>query len=201
MLATIAALFISMLALPQTAQAQQNTVTIDGVEKTILYTRFSGDDDDFRAFLSANGTEYVCIEGNRTLHATYNGIDLTKKEPKHDGQGYRSVDYLKDGKKRFYAVAEPNLYWALFTNGLMYIFGDPRPSRKVCGISLYNGEITDTKHGDGKKHSIKIDYKYERTAPKTGKLTVDNVTDRTIDLWWTHGSDNVTPQDKLYRNI
>ncbi|PTL25806.1 hypothetical protein C3V39_01170 [Prevotella sp. oral taxon 820] len=184
MLTTTATLLIALFALPRQAQAQ-NSVTIDGVEKTIRSMKFFesyGDDNAFSVnlCLSTDKKEYVSISGNKDLHATYNDIDLTKKEPVHEGQQYWKVSYEKDGKTLFDAYAKPDLDYALFTAGKICISGDPRFSRKICGISLGNGEITDTKNGDGKKHTLKIDYKYERTKPTAGTLTVGNVTSYTV---------------------
>lgn len=73
--ASVAALFIILLALPQTAQAQQNSVTIDGVKKTVLSSwYYEGYDDDnaiaIDLYLSADQKEYVRITGNKDLHAT-----------------------------------------------------------------------------------------------------------------------------------
>ena len=209
--AAIAALFISMFALPQQAQAQ-NTVTIDGVEKPILSTVFSGGYHKKAFFvylyLSDDKKEYVEISGNKDLHATYDYIDLTKKEDRQKihwvwGLYYWGVQYTKNGNgnELFIARGDSALDHVVFTKGDMKIYGDPRPTRKVCGISLYSGEITDTKYGDGQKHTISIDYKHEHTDPTVGTLTVGTVTDNSIALSWTHGSDNITPQDKLHYRV
>ena len=207
MLAAIAALFTLMFALPQKAMAE-NYVTIDGVKKTILSTLFltgNGDDNSFVVFLylSSDEKEYVLVRGNKDLHAIYDNILLYKKEEKHEGQWYWDVIYTKDysGKDKFRASGNPSGDYALFSSGYMTIYGDPRTSRKICGINLSNGKVTDTKHGDGQEHTITIDYKHERTAPLAGTFTVGTVTDTSIDLSWTHGSDKKTPQDKLFYSV
>lgn len=203
--ASVAALFIILLALPQTAQAQQNSVTIDGVKKTVLSSWYYEGYDDDNAFaidlyLSADQKEYVRISGNKDLHATYQYIDITRKEGKHDGQWPWNVYYTKDKRKTmvFGASGNPSNPWVVFTKGVLRICGDPRSSRKVCSISLTNGEITDNKDGDGQKHTLTIDYKSERTAPTAGTLNVGTVTENSIALSWTHASDNITPKNKLY---
>lgn len=123
MLTAIAVLFTMMLALPRQAQAQ-NTVTIDGVKKNILSTEFidgSGDADAFAAYLylSSDKKEYVRVMGNQKLHATYNDIDLTSFEQRHDGQWYWSVDYTEDGygHELFISSANPTERWSLFSRG------------------------------------------------------------------------------------
>lgn len=182
MLTAIAVLFTMMLALPQQAQAQ-NTVTIDGVKKNILSTEFhygNGDAYAFAAYLylSSDKKEYVLVMGNRKLHATYEYIDLTSYEPRHDGQWYWSVDYTKNGygNELFKSYANPTKRWSLFSSGTLFITGYPYPPREVCGIQLRDGKITDSKHGDGNDHTISIDYKYERTTPMPGTFTVGTVT-------------------------
>ncbi len=207
MLAAIAALFTLMFALPQKAMAE-NYVTIDGEKKTILSTDFlrgNGDDNAFAVYLylSSDKKEYVQVRGNKNLHATYDNIWLYKKEEKHEGQWYWDVIYTKEGygKDKFWASGNPLGGYARFSSGYMTIYGDPRTSRKICGINLSNGKVTDTKHGDGQEHTITIDYKHERTKPSAGTFTVGTVTDTSIDLSWTHGSDETTPQDKLSYSV
>ena len=207
MLTAIAVLFTMMLALPQQAKAQ-NTVTIDGVKKNILSTEFRYGDGDADAFavylyLSSDKKEYVVVGGNQKLHATYKYIDLTSYEPRHDEQWYWSVDYTKNGygNELFSSYANPTERWSLFSRGMLFITGYPKPPRKVCGIQLYNGMITDSKHGDGKTHTISVDYKYERTQPTAGTFTVGTVTDSAISLSWTHGNDNKTPQGSLLYEV
>ena len=207
MLTAIAVLFSMMLALPRQAQAQ-NTVTIDGVKKNILSTEFLGGDGDADAFaaylyLSSDKKEYVRIMGNQKLHAIDNTIHLTSYEPRHDGQWYWSVDYTKNGygHELFNSYANPKERWSLFSSGRLFITGYPKPPREVCGIILENGKITDSKHGDGNEHTISIDYKYERTRPTAGTLTVGTVTPSAISLSWTHGNDNTTPQGSLFYKV
>ena len=206
LLTATAVLFSMMLALPQQAQAQ-NTVTIDGVKKNILSTEFLGGDGDADAFaaylyLSSDKKEYVRIMGNQKLH-TRNTIDLSSYEPRHDGQWYWSVDYTKNGygHELFNSWANPTERWSLFSRGWLYITGYPKPPRKICGIQLVEGNITDSKHGDGRTHTISIDYKYERTLPTAGTFTVGTVTDSSISLSWTHGNDNTTPQESLFYEV
>ena len=207
LLTATAVLFSMMLALPRQAQAQ-NTVTIDGVKKNILSTEFLGGDGDADAFaaylyLSSDKKEYVRIMGNQKLHAIDNTIHLTSYEPRHDGQWYWSVDYTKNGygHELFNSYANPKERWSLFSSGRLFITGYPKPPREVCGIILENGKITDSKHGDGNEHTISIDYKYERTRPTAGTLTVGNVTASAISLSWTHGNDNTTPQGSLFYKV
>lgn len=207
MLAAIAALFTLMFALPQKAMAE-NYVTIDGEKKTILSTDFlrgNGDDNAFAVYLylSSDKKEYVQVRGNKNLHATYDNIWLYKKEEKHEGQWYWDVIYTKEGygKDKFWASGNPLGGYARFSSGYMTIYGDPRTSHKICGIKLPNGKVTDTKNGDGQEHTITIDYKHERTKPSAGTFTVGTVTDTSIDLSWTHGSDETTPQDKLSYSV
>ena len=183
----------------------ENYVTIDGVEKSILSTKFNrgnGDDNAFVVYLylSSDKKEYVLVRGNKNLHAIYDNIWLYKKEEKHEGQWYWDVIYTKEGygKEKFWASGIPLDRYALFSNGYMLIYGDPRTSRKICGIQLPNGKVTDTKHGDGQEHTITINYKHERTKPSAGTLTMGTVTDTSINLSWTHGSDETTPRDKLF---
>lgn len=206
MLAAIAALFIVMFAMPQKAMAQQNTVTIDGVKKTILSTDFlrgDGDDNAFAVYLylSSDKKEYVQVRGNKKLHAIYGPIWLDKKEEKHVGKWYWDVIYTSYGKEKFWASGNPLDGYALFSSGYMLIYGDPRSSRKICGIDLLYGKVTDTKNGDGQEHTITIDYQHERTKPSAGTFTVGTVTATWIDLSWTHGSDETTPRANLFYTV
>ena len=202
--AAIVALFIAMMALPQQAQAQ-NYITIDGVQKKIRRTIFKPTPDDrdlftVFLFLDNDGYDVVSITGSKKWHATYNFVYLDRYEEEHDVGNYWEVSYSKNATTIFSAYGNPYAKWTLFTTGHMTIYGDPCNSHGLCGISLY-GKITDRKKGDGKEHTISIDYKYERKEPRVGRLTVGSINETSVSLFWTHGSDNVTPKNKLFYNV
>ena len=210
MLAAVVALFITTLALPLTAQAQEETnyVTIDEVDKEILSTDFLKGDGDEHSFvvylyLSADKKEYVKVSGNKNRHAIYKTVLLEDYESAHEGEAYWEVVYTKEGSEKvcFHAGGNPNAKYVCFSGGNMKISGAPRPTRKVCSISISDADITDNKHGDGQPHSLYVDYKYEREDPTAGTLSLGSATESSLTFNWTPASDNVTPQDKLRYNL
>ncbi|WP_459995329.1 choice-of-anchor J domain-containing protein, partial [Prevotella dentasini] len=151
--AAIVALFIAMLALPQTAQAG-GTVTIDGEEKAVLSHEYDGGTGGFMLslYLSEDKKEKIELELNKDFHVGKD-IDLTEKESEHDGY-YWAVVYYKGGSKVFNSFAKPGSSAAVFTTGTLRMDGDPAGTFTV---RLSNGKITDNIN-DGKTHTISINY-------------------------------------------
>lgn len=204
LLATLVALFAALLALPQPVQAQtKNTITIDGVKKEILSTDFQKDPHDKHGFmvfffLSEDKNEFLGIMGNEKLHAFYDSFSLDRYESKHLGKSYWGIAYQRKGKILFQSSGHPDLGRVHFRRGELRIDGHPRPDRSVCSFQLRDGEIIDAKHGDGKKHTLSIDYRHDREAPTAGKLNVGTVDKTSISLSWTPATDEVTPTDKMH---
>lgn len=204
LLATLVALFAALLALPQPVQAQtKNTITIDGFKKEILSTDFQKDPHDKHGFmvfffLSEDKNEFLGIMGNEKLHAFYDSFSLDHYESKHPGKSYWGIAYQKNGKILFQSSGHPDLGRVHFRRGELRIDGHPRPDRSVCSFQLRDGEIIDAKHGDGKKHTLSIDYRHDREAPTAGKLNVGTVDKTSISLSWTPATDEVTPADKMH---
>lgn len=141
---------------------KQNTVIIDKEEKPILhagYTNTSGANDyEFTFFLSKDYTEKVKFLYNKNRHCNKD-IDLTKREERHDGVWYWSIDYHKkykqiidtDGQpKALYGSDEPIL--PVFDKGTLRISDGEGNNIKIL---LKNGKVVGA---DNKPHTITIHY-------------------------------------------
>ena len=137
-----------------------NYVIIDGVTSPIMNVRLDKDDfekDHWDISISTANTYEVYIELDKVYH---NGktLDLTKYEAEHEGW-YWAVSAYTD-KSLFNSFALEDDGDTLFETGtlrvkqLSDVYGSP-----VFNISLNGGKITDPKEGDGKEHTISIQFK------------------------------------------
>ena len=137
-----------------------NTVTVDG--KTMPVTKAyyeDGGNGNFAVELYLSDGSYFDIQGNAANHIGKT-IDLTKKEgDKVPGVGpYRwYVKFVKDGKTIFKPWGGNDSDNIVFTTGTLRIDGNPIGSETT--ISLKNGKVTDAANGDGKEHTVSIDWK------------------------------------------
>ena len=136
-------------------EPKANTVTIDGVERPIVKAEYKDENDGnyiLYLHLSAESTEVVGFYLNKDLHMTGKPIDLTKKEPEHDGKYYWTVDYYDaDGKRIINAFGAPGNPPFLFTTGTLTMSG----SFENINIRLENGRVMGK---DGKEHTLTISY-------------------------------------------
>lgn len=139
----------------------QNSVTIDGKQRIILKAGIDKSDladnqYDIYLFLGAN--EYVRIMAEHVYH---NGklVDLTKKEPEHDGWYWAVEAYVPNCIINTYA--EPGTSYPVFQSGTLYLkrFSDDSDGNPVFGIKLVDGKVNGTEeYGDGKEHTISLYY-------------------------------------------
>jgi hypothetical protein len=107
-------------------------------------------------YLSEDKNDFIVIQGKKALH-TGKDIDLTKKEGEHEGF-YWGVDANLKDNRLFGAFARPGFPYAVFTTGTMRLDGDPAGEFSVV---IDNGRITDPEDGDGKEHTISLNYSTE----------------------------------------
>ena len=151
------------------------TVTFDGEEKPILKAEYTDENDGnyiLYLHLSAESTEMVGFYLNKDLHMTGKPIDLTKKEPEHDGKYFWAVDYYDaDGERIIHAFGAPGNPPFLFTTGTLTISGSPDGT---INIRLENGRVEGL---DGKEHTLVLSYsgtmeKYGAPLPEPKSNTV-----------------------------
>ncbi len=143
-----------------------NTVTIDGEKipvKSAEYEKYElyGVRFTLYLYLSENKKkDYVEIQGYAAKHLNKD-IDLTKVDDKKPWQ----VICLYGGKKLFDAYSMPPS-----SDGLLFDSGKLRINGNLDGdeitIRLTDGKITDAGYGDGKEHTISIDWKGTGTPRK-----------------------------------
>ena len=137
-------------------EPKENIVTLNGEEKPILKAEYEDNTDgNYRLYLylSAESTEGVGFYLNKDLHMTGKPIDLTKKEPEHDGKYYWAVDYYDaDDERIIHAFGAPGNPPFLFTTGTLTISGSPE---STINIRLENGCVKGT---DDKKHTLVLSY-------------------------------------------
>lgn len=157
----------------------------------------SGDPNSFyiKLYLSRDKTERLVISGNNALHATGEPVSITRYEADHEGQCCWSVQYSRNNRMAASASGQEAWGRTLFSTGSLRVYGgDPRTGR--YGIALY-GDITDSKNGDGNKYEFDVQFRTEWTKPKVGTFEIGEVTETTIPITWTRGTDNDTPQEQL----
>ncbi|MGP1350627.1 MAG: hypothetical protein ACTTK2_03100 [Hoylesella marshii] len=144
-----------------TPEPKSNTVTFDGAEKPIVKAEYkdeTGGDYSLYLYLSADRKEKVIIFLNKDLHMTGSPIDLTKKEPEHDGKCYWMVDYYdSNGKYIIDTWGTPGSSNPVFTTGTLTMSGSPTGT---IDIKLENGRV---KGKDRKEHTLVVSY--------SGKMT------------------------------
>lgn len=160
-----------------------------------------GDDNAFSIsyYLSKDKKERLDILGNNALHASGEMTYLNRYEPVHEGQTSWIIRYVKDGHLVVHSSGEESFGSALFKTGILVAYGgDPRSGR--YGLQFW-GTITDDKNGDGNTYEFDVTFRTEGTKPKLGNVTLGEVTDNSIALFWTHGKDNDTPQEGLQYTV
>ncbi len=160
-----------------------------------------GDDNAFSIsyYLSKDKKERLDILGNNALHASGEMTYLNRYEPVHEGQTSWIIRYVKDGHLVVHSSGEESFGSALFKTGILVAYGgDPRSGR--YGLQFW-GTITDDKNGDGNTYEFDVTFRTEGTKPKLGNVTLEEVTDNSIALSWTHGKDNDTPQEGLQYTV
>ena len=135
-------------------ELKANTVTFDGVEKPVLsaeYRNEGGGNYYLYLNLNADGSEYIILAVNQSLHITGTPVKLTQK------QNYSwswEVSYMtSEGKHPFYAsgkLTETEL--PVFTTGTLTVSGSPIGT---INIKLVNGRVKGT---DGKEHTFTASY-------------------------------------------
>ena len=154
------------------------TVTIDGVEKTILKAEYEDKLNGNYAlylYLSADGKERVNIQLNKDLHMTGHAFNLTKREEEHSGKWYWSVEYYKpDDTKLIDTYGRPGYSIPVFKTGTLTISGSPE---STINIKLENGRVEGT---DDKEYTLVLGYsgtmeKYGAPLPepKANTVTLD----------------------------
>ena len=141
---------------PKPPTPTAGTVTLDGKEKPIVNAEYKDEgsgDYSLYLYLSADRQEKVKFELNKDLHITGSPIDLTKKEEKHDGKWYWSVDYYKPGDTKLIdTFGDPDDALPVFKTGTLTISGSPE---STINIKLENGRV---KGKDGKEYTLVLSY-------------------------------------------
>ena len=156
------------------------TITLDGVEKSILkaeYEDFSDGNYYLYLYLSDDHKEKVIMQLNKELHMTGNSVNLTEKEAKHDRKWYWWICYFRpDGTKLIDTWGKPGKDEPVFTTGTLTVNGSPDGT---INIVLKNGRVK--KGTDGKEHTLTVSYsgKMDKRSgtptPKTQIVTLDGV--------------------------
>ena len=140
-----------------------NSVTIDGIQRTILKAGIDKsdlqEDGNYDIVLFWGANEGVKIMASHVYH---NGklIDLTKKEPEHDGWYWAVEAYMPNCIIDTYA--EPGTSYPVFQSGTLYLkrLSDDSDGNPVFEIKLVDGKVKGTgEYGDGKEHTISLYYK------------------------------------------
>ena len=134
------------------------TVTIDGVEKTILKAEY---EDKLNGnyflflYLSADSKEKIELHLNKDLHMSGSPVVLTKREKKHEGgKLYWVADYHNPDNSLFTnTYGDPDSNSDLYLTGTLTVTGDPQ-SGKVS-IKLENGRVETN---DRQERTLTISY-------------------------------------------
>ncbi len=140
-----------------------NHMIIDGMESPILMAGF--DEDDFNEghyniILFLSDVVGVKIMADKAHHDGRT-IDLTQKEPEHDGWYWSVECYLPE--LIFDTYGEPNTSYPVFISGTLYVKHIGTSNGKpVFEILIENGKVKgEGEYGDGKIHTIELHYKGE----------------------------------------
>ena len=145
---------------PPSPEPKAQTVTLDGVEKTILKAEYDPEGDgNYRIYLilSADEKEQVVLHINEDVFGT--SIKLTEKAKKNADAVYFywTVDYYKSngegGNTKFIeASGDPEQAVPVFNTGTLEYAGS---IKGTLNIRLRNGRV---KGKDGKEHTLTISY-------------------------------------------
>ena len=140
-----------------------NSMIIDGMESPILMAGI--DEEDFNEghyniILFLSDVVGVEIMADKAHHDGIT-IDLTQKEPEHDGWYWSVECYLP--KLIFDTYGEPNTSYPVFISGTLYVKHIGTSNGKpVFEILIENGKVKgEGEYGDGKIHTIELHYKGE----------------------------------------
>ena len=196
MMAVMAAFLVTMFTLPMMAD---NKVEINGVSKQLyghVVNEVNGYDNAFSIviYLSRDKKERLMIMGDNDRHATGGYVSITSHQSVVEDQCPWVVRYVRDDRFAVQTVGYASYETALFESGSFCVIGNPRGGR--FGLTLH-GKITDNVKGDGNAYTFDVDFRTEWTAPTAGTFSIGQVTDSSIALTWTRGTDNDTPQEQL----
>ncbi len=145
-----------------------NTVTLDGKVMPVVsaeYERNGTTQGAFRLYLnlSQDGETYVMLCGNTARHI---GKDINLAIKESEGHENWSVGYIdaNTGDWLFQTNGSPGTMNPPFTTGTLRMDGNPLGGE--VSVSLKNGKITDSVNGDGKEHTISINWKGTPTKVK-----------------------------------
>lgn len=200
MMAVMAAFLVTMFTLPMMAG---NKVEINGVSKQVYghdVNEVSRYDNAFCIviYLSQDRKEKLLVMGDNDRHATGNYVSIKSHQSVVEGQCPWVVRYVRDDRFAVQTVGYASYETALFESGAFRVTGNPRGGR--FGLTLY-GKITDNVKGDGNAYTFDVDFRTEWTAPIPGTFSIGQVTDSSIALTWTPGTDNNTPQEDLSYSV
>lgn len=138
-----------------------NIVMLDGKVMPVVSAEYESSTTPgaFRLFLnlSQDGKTYVMLCGNTALHIGKD-INLAMKESEgvseHWTVGYWDADI---NGWFFQTNGAPSSVNPLFITGMLRIDGNPLGGE--VSVSLKKGKITDSVNGDGKEHTININWK------------------------------------------
>lgn len=196
MMAVMAAFLVTMFTLPMMAG---NKVEINGVSKQLyghVVNEVNGYDNAFSIviYLSQDKKERLMIMGDNDRHATGKYVSIKSHQSVVEDQCPWVVRYVRDDRFAVQTVGYASYETALFESGSFCVIGNPRGGR--FGLTLH-GKITDNVKGDGNAYTFDVDFRTEWTAPTPGTFSIGQVTDSSIALTWTRGTDNDTPQEQL----
>lgn len=196
MMAVMAAFLVTMFTLPMMAD---NKVEINGVSKQLyghVVNEVNGYDNAFSIviYLSRDKKERLMIMGDNDRHATGKYVSIKSHQSVVEDQCPWVVRYVRDDRFAVQTVGYASYETALFESGSFCVIGNPRGGR--FGLTLH-GKITDNVKGDGNAYTFDVDFRTEWTAPTAGTFSIGQVTDSSIALTWTRGTDNDTPQEQL----
>lgn len=139
------------------------TVILDGMEKPVLsaeYRNEGGGNYYLYLNLNADGSEYIILAVNQSVHITGTPVDLTQKQ--ENGSWPWEVTYvLSDNSYLIYASGNPALTkLPVFTTGTLTVSGSPTGT---INIKLENGRV---KGEDGKEHTFTASYSGTMTKLK-----------------------------------
>ena len=200
MMAVMAAFLVTMFTLPMMAG---NKVEINGVSRQLYGHDVNEVTDYDNAFsiviyLSRDRKEKLMVMGDNDRHTTGEYVSITGHQPVVEGRCPWVVRYVKDDRFAVQTVGYASYETALFESGAFCVTGNPRGGR--FGLRLY-GKITDNVKGDGNAYTFDVDFRTEWTAPIPGTLSTGQVTDSSIALTWTPGTDDNTPQEDLSYSV
>lgn len=146
---------------PDVPEAPANTIVLDGVTMPVTDAEIDEvklNKGNYEIILFVSEKKGIEIMAGKEPHDGKT-IDLTKKEPKHDGW-YWSVECYNP-EKIFDTYGEPGNSYPVFMSGTLYVkhLGS-EGGKPVFEIVLKNGKVKgEGEYGDGKEHTVSINWK------------------------------------------